>query len=127
MRRSNGMKKILIVDDQKEVRELVEITLRSGKYKILQAKNAQEAVKTVKEEKPDLVIMDIMMPGEMDGLEATRLLKENPQTKECKIIMLTAKGQTTDLDEGIKAGVDGYFIKPFSPLDLISKVEEVIG
>jgi len=121
------MKKILIVDDQKEVRELVEITLRSGDYKIFQAKNANEAVETVKAEKPDLVIMDIMMPGEMDGLQATRILKESPQTKDCKIIMLTAKGQTTDLDEGFKAGADGYFIKPFSPLDLIRKVEEIIG
>jgi len=121
------MKKILIVDDQKEVRELVEITLRSGDYKILQAKNAREAIETVEAEKPDLVIMDIMMPGDMDGLEATRLLKENPQTKDSKIIMLTAKGQTTDLDEGFKVGADGYFIKPFSPLDLINKVEEMIG
>ncbi len=121
------MKKILIVDDQKEVRELVEITLRSGDYKILQAKNAQDAVETVKAEKPDLVIMDIMMPGEMDGFQATRILKGNPQTKECKIIMLTAKGQTTDLDEGFGAGADGYFTKPFSPLDLIKKVEEMIG
>jgi len=121
------MKKILIVDDQKEVRELVEITLRSEDYKILQAKNAREAIETVKAEKPDLVIMDIMMPGDMDGLKATRILKESPQTKDCKIIMLTAKGQTTDLDEGIKAGADGYFIKPFSPLDLIKKVGEVLG
>jgi len=121
------MKKILIVDDQKEVRELVEITLRSGKYKILQAKNAREAIKTVRANKPDLVIMDIMMPGEMDGLQATRILKESPQTKECKIIMLTAKGQTVDLDEGLKAGADGYFSKPFSPIDLINKVEEMIG
>ena len=121
------MKKILIVDDQIEVRELVEITLRSGDYKILQAKNAQEAIEIAKKEKPDLVIMDIMMPGEMDGLEATRLLKEDPQTKDSKIIMLTAKGQVTDLDEGLKVGADGYFIKPFSPLDLIRKVEEIIG
>ena len=121
------MRKILIVDDQLEVRELVEVTLRSGNYKILQAKNAGEAVETAKKEKPDLVIMDIMMPGEMDGLEATRLLKEDPQTKASKIIMLTAKGQSTDLDEGFKVGADGYFIKPFSPLDLIRKVEEIIG
>ncbi len=71
--------------------------------------------------------MDIMMPGEMDGLQTTRILKENPQTKNSKIIMLTAKGQTTDLDTGFKAGADGYFIKPFSPLDLIKKVEEIIG
>ena len=120
------MKKILIVDDQKEVRELVEITLRSEEYKILQAKNAREAVETVKTEKPDLVIMDIMMPGEMDGFQAARILKESPQTKDSKIIMLTAKGQTTDLDQGFKAGADGYFIKPFSPLDLIRKVKEMI-
>ena len=121
------MKKILIVDDQIEVRELVEITLRSGDYKILQAKNAQEAVEIAEAEKPDLVIMDIMMPGDMDGLQATRILKESPQTKDTKIIMLTAKGQKTDFDEGIRAGADGYFVKPFSPLDLIRKVEEVIG
>ena len=121
------MKKILIVDNQKEVRELVEIILRSGDYKILQAKNAKEAIETVEAEKPDLVIMDIMMPGEMDGIEATRFLKENSQTKNSKIIILTVKGQTTDLDEGIRAGADGYFIKPFSPIDLIRKVEEIIG
>ncbi|MCJ7580902.1 MAG: response regulator [Candidatus Aminicenantes bacterium] len=121
------MKKILIVDDQLEVRELVEITLRSGDYKIFQAKNAQEAVEVARAEKPDLVIMDVMMPGDMDGLEATRILKESPQTKDSKVIMLTAKGQKTDLDEGIRAGADGYFIKPFSPLDLIKKVEEMIG
>ena len=121
------MKKILIVDDQKDVRELVEITLRSEEYKILQATNAKDAVETVKAEKPDLVIMDIMMPGELDGLQATRILKENPQTMDTRIIMLTAKGQTNDWDEGFKAGAAGYFIKPFSPLDLIKKVEEMIG
>ena len=121
------MKKILIVDDQMEVRELVEITLRSADYMILQSKNGQEAVETSKTDKPDLVIMDIMMPGEIDGLEAVRLLKNNPQTKDIKIIMLTAKGQSADLEEGYLAGVDGYFVKPFSPLDLIKKVEEIIG
>jgi len=121
------MKKILVVDDQREVRELVEVTLRSNGYQIFQAKNGRDAVDMVKAHKPDVVIMDIMMPGEMDGLEATRILKRNPDTKSVKIIMLTAKGQSTDLDEGINVGADGYFTKPFSPLDLINKVEEVIG
>ena len=121
------MKKILIVDDQLEVRELVEITLRSGDYKILQAKSGQEAIEIANAEKPDLVIMDVMMPGDMDGFQATQVLKESPQTKDSRIIMLTAKGQTADLDKGIRAGADGYFIKPFSPLDLIKKVEEMIG
>ncbi len=120
------MKKILIVDDQKEVRELVEITLRADGYQILQAINGRDAIETVEAHKPDLIIMDIMMPGEMDGLEATRILKRNPDTKSIKIIMLTAKGQSADFEDGIKAGADGYFTKPFSPLDLIKKIEEII-
>lgn len=125
MRRTK-MKKILIVDDQKEVRELVEVTLRADGYQIFQAKNGRDAIETVKAHKPDVVIMDIMMPGELDGLEATRILKRNPDTNSVKIIMLTAKGQSTDFEEGFAAGADGYFTKPFSPLDLIKKVEEII-
>lgn len=120
------MKKILIVDDQKEVRELVEITLRAEGYQIFQAKNGRDAIDTVNAHKPDVVIMDIMMPGELDGLEATRILKRNPDTKSVKIIMLTAKGQSTDFEKGFAAGADGYFTKPFSPLDLIKRVEEII-
>ena len=120
------MKKILIVDDQLEVRELVEVTLRVGDYKIIQAKNGTEAVEVVKKEFPDLVIMDVMMPGEIDGIMATSILKNNAETKNSKIIMLTAKGQTFDKEKGFEAGADDYFIKPFSPLDLIRKVEEVL-
>lgn len=120
------MKKILIVDDQLEVRELVEVTLRSGDYQVLQAEDGKNAIEIAKTEKPDLIIMDIMMPGETDGVEATRVLKEDPKTKGCPIIMLTAKGQEDDRIEGLQAGADDYFIKPFSPLQLIKKVEEVL-
>jgi len=121
------MKKILIVDDQLQIRELVEITLRVADYRILQAKSGEEAVEIVKAEKPDLTIMDIMMPGKIDGLEATRILKNDSETKDCTIIMLTAKGQETDREKGFEAGADDYFTKPFSPLDLIRKVEEILG
>ena len=120
------MKKILVVDDQKEVRELVEVTLRSGDFQIFQAKSGQEAVEVAKKEKPDLVIMDIMMPGDIDGLEATRLIKDGFSTMDCQVIMLTAKGQSTDIIKGLGAGADGYCTKPFSSLDLIEKVEEVL-
>ncbi len=120
------MKKILIVDDQIEVRELVEVTLRYGNFKILQASNGLDAIAIVKKEKPELVIMDIMMPGKIDGLEATRRIKSNPQTKTCKIIMLTAKGQDADKDKGVELDIEDYFVKPFSPLDLINKIEEVL-
>jgi CheY-like chemotaxis protein len=120
------MKKILIVDDKQEVRELVEVTLRSGEYRSFQAESGEKAIEIAKAERPDLIIMDVMMPGGMDGLEATRILKDDPETKECIIIMLTAKGQQFDKEEGFKAGADDYFIKPFSPLDLIKKVDEVL-
>jgi len=121
------MKNILIVDDQAEVRELVEVTLRVEDYRILQAESGEKAIEIARAEKPDLIIMDIMMPGSVDGLEATRFLKNDPETKDCKIIMLTAKGQEADREAGFEAGANDYFIKPFSPLELIKKVEEALG
>jgi two-component system phosphate regulon response regulator PhoB len=120
------MKKILIVDDRLEVRELVEVTLRVKDYSILQASSGEVALAMVKAEKPDLILMDIMMPGGMDGLETTRIIKNDPETKDCTVIMLTAKGQQADREKGLEAGADDYFVKPFSPLDLIRKVEEVL-
>jgi two-component system phosphate regulon response regulator PhoB len=121
------MKKVLIVDDHTEVRRLVEMTLRVGEYKVFQAQNGQEAIEAARKKKPDLIIMDIMMPGDMDGLEATRVLKDDPETKDSTIIMLTAKGQEFDKEKGFEAGAEDYFVKPFSPLELIKKVEEVLG
>jgi CheY-like chemotaxis protein len=120
------MKKILIVDDREEIRELVNVTLRGEDYQIFEAKTGQEAVEIATGEKPDLIIMDVMMPGEINGLEATRLIKNNLETKKCKIVILSAKGQKIDIEKGTKSGADDYFVKPFEPLDLIAKVEEVI-
>jgi CheY-like chemotaxis protein len=124
--RGTVMKKILIVDDQMEVRDLVELTLRSDGYQVFQAESAEEAIEIAKTEKADLIIMDIMMPGGMDGFEATHALKNDPETKDCTIIMLTAKGQKADREKGVEAGADHYFIKPFSPLALINKTEEIL-
>jgi len=121
------MKKILVVDDQKEVRELVEVTLRVGDYQILHAASGQEAVEIAREQHPDLIIMDLMMPGTMDGLEATKVIKADPETRQSIIIILTGKGQKDDREKGLEAGADHYFVKPFSPLDLIRKVEEILG
>lgn len=120
------MKKILIVDDQLEVRELVEVTLRSDDYQVFQADSGEKAIKLAKSEKPDLIIMDIMMPGGMDGLEATHTIKNDPETKNCIVIMLTAKGQEADRKKGLAAGASDYFIKPFSPLELIKKVDHLL-
>lgn len=121
------MKKLLIVDDNDNIREIITVTLRDlGKFEIIEAKSGEEAVKVALEEMPELIFMDIMMPGEFDGLEATKRIKNDPKTKDTKIVMLTAMGQQSDIDDGIKAGADDYFIKPFSPMALMKKVDEVL-
>jgi len=121
------MKKILIVDDEPGIRKLVQSTLKSSAYHILQAEDGQKAVDIARQENPDLILMDIMMPGDIDGLEATRILKQETETSDSPIIILSAKGEETDLSKGLHAGADEYFTKPFSPLALVKKVEEVLG
>lgn len=121
------MKKILIVDDQPEVLELVSVTLEIGPYQILTAKNGKQALELATKELPDLMLLDIQMPGELDGIDVCRELKSNEATKGIHIVMLTAKGQDFDKELGRDAGADDYFVKPFSPLELIKKVEELLG
>ena len=120
------MKKILIVDDEERVRMLIETTLDIGDFQIFQAKDGEEALKIAQEEKPALILLDIMMPG-MDGFEVCKWLKNNSETKSSYIIMLTAKGQKQDIEKGYTVGADDYFVKPFSPMELLNKVEQVLG
>jgi len=121
------MKTILIVDDQAAVRELVSVTLEIGPYQILEASNGDEALRTAQQSRPDLILLDIQMSGgKLDGLEVCRALKGDPATQPIRIILLTAKGQEWDKQAGYDAGADGYFVKPFSPLDLIQTVEEFL-
>ncbi len=122
------MKKILIVDDQSKIRELVKVTLSGiGDYQIFEADTGRSAIEIAQKEKPNMVFLDIMLPYEIDGLEVTRTLKNNPQTKDIVIVLLTAKGQRLDMKQGLEAGADDYFVKPFNPTDLIKKVESVLG
>jgi two-component system, OmpR family, phosphate regulon response regulator PhoB len=122
------MKKILIVDDQLEVRELVQVTLEIGDYQILAAENGQQALEVAQAEHPDIILLDIMMPGSnVDGLEVCRRIKNDPDMSRTTIVMLSAKGQESDIAAGRQAGADDYFTKPFSPIALIEKVEEVMN
>jgi len=124
---AESMKKILIVDDKPEVRELVSVTLEIGPYQILTASNGSQAIELARQEHPDLMLLDVMMPGGgPDGFEVCRRLKSDPSTRDITIIMLTSKGQERDRELGYQAGADDYFVKPFSPLELIAKVEEVL-
>jgi len=120
------MKKVLIVDDEEKVRRLIETTLSIGDFQIFQAKDGEEALKIAQEEKPTLILLDIMMPG-IDGFEVCKRLKSNSETKSSYIIMLTAKGQKQDIEKGYAVGADDYFVKPFSPMELLNKVEKVLG
>ena len=120
------MKKILIVDDDQDVRNLVEKTLRRADREIYTADNGEDGVTQAKTIKPDLIMMDVMMPGAIDGMEATKRIKENPQTKDCIVIMLTAKDGDLDRQKGAEVGADDYFAKPFSPLELMRKADEVL-
>jgi DNA-binding response OmpR family regulator len=122
------VKKILIVDDHSHVRELVEATLDIGDYAILQAASGDEALTIARAEYPDLILLDVMMPNSLlDGFEVCRQLKSDPATRSISIVMLTARGQEADVEAGKQAGADDYFTKPFSPLQLVNKVEELLG
>ena len=131
--RPEHMKKILFAGDKEKASELVSITL-GNQYQTFQAESGEQAIEIAKAEIPDLVIMDVMMFGEIDRFEAIRILKKDPKTTNCKILIISAKCQTTDVDcqecgviYAIKAGANDYVIKPFNPSYLINKVEELLG
>jgi CheY-like chemotaxis protein len=121
------MWKILIVDDQPAVRELVRVTLEVGNYQIFSAENGQQALDIAQAEHPDIILLDIKMPGStVSGLEVCRYLKEDPATADIYIIIISASGQKDDIAAGVTAGADDYFTKPFSPIALINKIESVV-
>lgn len=121
------MKKILIVDDHLPLRELIEIALRGGNRRIFHAESGDEAVEVARDKQPDIVLLDIMLPGGIDGLEVTRLLRKAPETSDCVILAVTAKNQQFDRFEAEQAGVDAYMAKPFTLEQLRVRVDEFIG
>jgi two-component system, OmpR family, phosphate regulon response regulator PhoB len=120
------LKKLLIADDEDGIRRLVRMTLESDSYEILEASDGQEAIDLAREHKPELILLDVMMPRR-SGLEVCRTLKEDPSTSTITIFMLTARAQESDRREGKAAGCDGYFMKPFSPVALMRKVDEIFA
>ena len=117
------MKKILIVDDHAEIRRLLSITL-GRTYEIIEAADGTSALEAVRKHHPDAVMLDVMMPGELDGLQVLDAIKSDPALKNILVAMVTARGQAADYRAGQDHGADAYFIKPFSPLLVVNWLHE---
>jgi len=120
------VRKLLIADDEDGIRSLVRMTLESDAYEILEAADGSEALELARTHHPDLLLLDVMMPG-MTGLEVCRALKSDPETAGITIVMLTARAQEADREAGQAAGAESYFTKPFSPVALLRKVDEIFS
>ncbi len=119
-----SMKKILLADDEANLRMLARITLDDPAYRILEAEDGLVALTLARSERPDLLVLDWMMPG-LTGIEVARLLRQDPTTAHIPVIMLTAKGQEADRAQGRDIGVHAHLVKPFSPLELLQKIQEI--
>ena len=118
-------KRILVVEDQEDNRQILRDLLTSADYEMTEAENGQEALDAVAKEKPDLILMDIQLPI-MDGYEATRRLKGNPAYKDIPIIVVTSYALSGDEGKARDAGCDAYVTKPYSPRQLLAKIREFL-
>lgn len=119
------MKKILIVDDQDTIRKMLRLTL-TGRYELFEAADASEAWDTMRRVRPDAIILDIMMPGEMDGFQLCEKMRADRDLRTIHVVMITARGQDSDRQKGLDVGADAYFIKPFSPLELAHYLDKAL-
>lgn len=118
--------KILVVDDEVYILHILDFSLGAEGFEVITANNGELAIEKAKQEKPDLIILDIMMPV-LDGYETCRRLKKLPETKETPVVLLTAKGRDVDRKLGFEVGAIDYIVKPFSPNSLIERIEEILG
>lgn len=119
--------RILIVDDHCDIRKLLRLSFDSTRYQVYEAANGSDALALARRKPPRLVLLDVMMPGGLDGFEVCRQLKADPSLPDLKVLLLTARGQAGDLLAGGVAGADAYLVKPFSPIELIDRVETLLA
>jgi len=119
------MAKILVVDDEIQLIEMVQMRLEANGYDVVAANDGEEGIEKVKSENPDLIILDIMMP-KMDGFEVCKILKNDPQYSKIPIIFLSARVQEEDLETGEENGADAFVKKPFETSDLLAKIKELL-
>ncbi len=119
-------RRVLLADDDPGLRRLIGTTLGTDDFDLLQAVDGEEALRMAQQQHPELVLLDVNMP-KMDGFEGCRHIKTDPLTSSIKVVMLTARGADADKARGRDAGADDYFIKPFSPVQLLNKVYALLG
>lgn len=116
-------KLILIIEDQSDIRKLIRMTLELGDSDIHEAENGDAGWHKVKALRPDLVLLDVMMPGGLDGYQVCQKIRQEPGLSHIPVVLLTARGQQADFEMGRQVGADAYLTKPFSPLELIDTVD----
>ncbi len=120
------MAKILIAEDERDIRDLVAFTLRFAGHEVIAATNGEEAVDLAPKINPDLILMDVRMPR-MTGYEACKIMKTMPGIKDVPVVFLTARGQESEIQQGLGAGAEEYLLKPFAPDQLTERVKAILA
>ncbi len=120
------MAKILIAEDERDIRDLVAFTLRFAGHEVFAAANGEEAVEMAPNVNPDIILMDVRMPR-MTGYEACKIMKQNPDLRDIPVVFLSAKGQEAEIQQGLDAGAEEYLLKPFAPDQLTSRVKVILA
>jgi CheY-like chemotaxis protein len=119
------MAKILIAEDERDIRDLVAFTLRFAGHEVVAVENGAEAVEAAPVEMPDLILMDVRMPR-MTGYEACQTMKKDERVRHIPVVFLSAKGQDSEIQAGLDAGASEYLLKPFAPMDLVDKINDLL-
>lgn len=120
------MERILIAEDEPDIRELIKLALQFNGYEVHSASDGVEAVELAENNQFDLIMLDVRMPR-LTGYEACRRLRKMDSTKNVPIVFLSAKGQETEVDEGMEAGADRYILKPFAPIELANEINQILS
>jgi len=120
------MAKILIAEDERDIRDLVAFTLRFAGHEVFAASNGEEAVEMAPKVGPDLILMDVRMPR-MTGYEACKAMKANPDLRDIPVVFLSAKGQETEIQQGLEVGAEEYLLKPFAPDQLTARIKTILA
>ena len=118
-------KRILVVDDEIYIVHILEFTLTMEGYEVLTAADGEEALRRLEQDRPDLVVLDIMMP-KVDGYEVLRRIRADEEFRQLPVILLSAKGRPVDRETGLEIGADDYIVKPFSPRRLLEKIQDLL-